>query len=91
MFYGQRPPINTQVLPPRIHPTKQCVVHNCCEYIVPEVHPTHTTVVNEHLYKHYHNFPQTISNVDQVYNQHFICPQGPVMPVPPVGPRRRFF
>lgn len=69
-----------QMCPPRIHPTQQNVVYNCNEYIVPEVHPAHTTVVNKHLYKHYHNFPQTVSAVDQVASQQFICPPGPVAP-----------
>ncbi len=84
MFYG--PGTRPVVLPPRIHPTKHNVVYNCCEYIVPEVHPTHTTVMNKHLYKHYHNFPQTVSQVDQVANQQFMCPPGPVMPVAGPGP-----
>jgi spore coat protein D len=91
------PTVHTQMLPPRVHPTQQNVVYNCCEYIVPEVHPAHTTVVNKHLYKHYHNFPQTVSQVDQVASQQFMCPPGPPMPVPGPGvapgfaPRRRFF
>lgn len=109
MFFPRPRPVapvaQQQMMPPRIHPTQQHVVHHCCEYIVPEVHPAHTTVVNEHLYKHYHNFPQTVSTVDQVANQHFMCPPGPVVPVPYPGiapgmapgmapgtaPRRRFF
>ncbi|WP_245712548.1 spore coat protein [Anaerobacillus alkalilacustris] len=103
MFYPRPPVGHQQMLPPRIHPTQHYVQHKCCEYIVPEVHPSHTTVVNKHLYKHYHNFPHTVSAVDQVANQHFVCPPGPPVapgtPVPgPIGapgvapaPRRRFF
>lgn len=103
MFFP-RPNVQTQVLPPRIHPTCQNVKYNCCEYLVPEVHPSHTTIVNRHLYKHCHQFPQTTSVVNQVANQHFVAPPtfapqqvapgvAPgVAPVPgAVAPRRRFF
>lgn len=44
-----------------IHPTKQCVVHNCIEHDVTQVHPTHTTTVNHHLIKNHHVYPQTNS------------------------------
>ncbi|WP_427909922.1 CotD family spore coat protein [Salsuginibacillus halophilus] len=60
-------------MPPVVHPTKQQTKHHCCEYIVPEVHPTHTTNVNHHLYKHYHSHPHTSSTVNKVYHQHFEC------------------
>lgn len=93
MFFPRPRPTQAQVLPPRIHPTQHDVVYNCCEYIVPEVHPSHTTVVNKHLYKHFHQFPHTQSVVNQVANQQFVCPPGPRMPGagPGVAPRRRFF
>ncbi|MCD8500575.1 MAG: spore coat protein [Bacillaceae bacterium] len=73
-MYQPRPVIQRQVLPPRIHPTCQNVQYNCCEYIVPEVHPSHTTIVNKHLYKHCHQFPHTTSVVNQVGSQHFVAP-----------------
>ncbi|WP_245741932.1 spore coat protein [Anaerobacillus arseniciselenatis] len=93
-------PVQQQMMPPRVHPTQHYVKHKCCEYIVPEVHPSHTTIVQDHMYKHYHNFPHTQSVVDRVGRQDFICPPGPpVNPGMPVGgmgapgmaPRRRFF
>lgn len=76
------PVAHQQMYPPRVHPTQQHVVYQCNEYIVPEVHPAHTTIVNKHLYKHYHNFPQTVSSVDQVASQQFMCPAGPPVPGP---------
>jgi spore coat protein D len=101
------PVAQQQMMPPRVHPTQQHVVYQCNEYIVPEVHPAHTTIVNKHLYKHYHNFPQTVSSVDQVASQQFMCPPGPPVPgpgfaqaqahahahayAPGMAPRRRFF
>lgn len=85
-FAPVAPLAQQQMLPPRIHPTQQNVVYQCNEYIVPEVHPAHTTVVNKHLYKHYHNFPQTVSAVDQVASQQFICPPGPPVPGPAIAP-----
>ncbi|WP_096435220.1 spore coat protein [Alteribacter populi] len=66
----KRPRTKAQCMPPRVHPTQQQVTHSCCEYIVPEVHPTHTTNVNHHLYKHVHSYPHTASQVDQVSHQH---------------------
>ncbi|WP_018922386.1 spore coat protein [Salsuginibacillus kocurii] len=65
------------MLPPVCHPTQQHVQEKCCEYIVPEIHPSHTTHVNKHLYKHLHSYPHTQSTVDQVYHQHFQCGPGP--------------
>lgn len=80
------PVAHQQMYPPRVHPTQQHVVYQCNEYIVPEVHPAHTTIVNKHLYKHYHNFPQTVSSVDQVASQQFMCPPGPPVPGPAHAP-----
>ena len=81
-------PVQQQVLPPRVSPTRQNVVYKQCDYIVPEVHPSHTTLVNHHLYKHYHSFPHTQSVVNTVANQQFVCPPGPVGPA--AAPRRFF-
>ncbi|MFB5663099.1 CotD family spore coat protein [Alteribacillus sp. HJP-4] len=64
------------------HPVTEKKNYQCNEYIVPEVHPVHTTNVNKHLYKHYHSYPQTESTVNEVYNQHFNCGPGQ-------GPRPR--
>ena len=63
-------PTTTQVMPAVVHPTQHNIVEKTCEYIVPEVHPTHTTNVTNHVYKHVHSFPNTISNEQTISNQH---------------------
>ncbi|NEU31285.1 spore coat protein [bacterium LRH843] len=71
-------PTTTQVLPARVHPTQCNIVEKTCEYIVPEVFPSHTTNVTNHVYKHVKSFPHTQSNQQTISNQQFIAPQGPV-------------
>ncbi|MED1561803.1 spore coat protein CotH [Alkalihalobacillus alcalophilus ATCC 27647 = CGMCC 1.3604] len=72
-------PTTTQVMPAVVHPTQQNIVQKTCEYIVPEVHPTHTTNVTNHVYKHVHSFPHTTSQQQTVTNQQFVG--GPSAPV----------
>ncbi len=81
-FMFGRPPI---VMPPVVHPTKCCVQFNCQEVIVPHVHPTHTTFVNQTNFKHNHYFPQTQSALDPTTSQHFSCGQPPCCPQGPMG------
>ncbi|MED4163534.1 spore coat protein [Halalkalibacterium halodurans] len=76
-----RPRKHCKVLPAIVHPTKCNVVQQTCEYIVPEIHPTHTTQVTNHVYNHVHSFPHTVSQQQQVYNQQFYQPPGPPTPV----------
>ena len=74
------------VLAPIVYPTKCCVNHTCQETIVPHIHPSHTTNVNHHMFKHLHYYPHTQSAENEVMNQHFNC--GPVPPagmMPPTG------
>ncbi|WP_456278619.1 CotD family spore coat protein [Bacillus sp. AK128] len=73
-----------KVLSPIVYPTKCCVQNFHDTTIVPHIHPSHTTNVNHHLYQHNHYFPHTESAVNEVANQHFVCPPG--APVPPVAP-----
>lgn len=54
-------PTTTQVLPAKVHPTQHTIVEKTCEYIVPEVFPSHTTNVTNHVYKHVPSFPHTQS------------------------------
>jgi spore coat protein D len=87
-----QPPTCTKVMPAVVHPTKCNVTQKTCEYIVPEVHPTHTTHVTNHVYKHVHSFPHTDSFEQTISNQQFVAngpgPQvaGAMMPPrPPMG------
>lgn len=70
----------TQTLPAQVSPTQNVVQKNIMKHIVPHIHPTHTTTVNDHVFQHQHYFPQTCSVVNQCCNQHVIC--GPRPPRP---------
>ncbi|MFK3936379.1 spore coat protein [Alkalihalobacillus sp. NPDC078783] len=72
-------PTTTKMMPAVIHPTKHSVVEKTCEYIVPEVHPTHTDYVTNHVYKHVHSCPHTEANHQNVSNQQFMGGNNPVM------------
>ncbi|WP_257008252.1 spore coat protein [Bacillus sp. FJAT-45350] len=75
----------SQVMPAVVHPTQHQQVQKCCEYIVPEVHPSHTDYITQHHYKHVHSFPQTYSQQQFVTNQQFVQPPTPPRPVPGPG------
>ena len=76
----------TKVLPAVVHPTKCCVKHKQYNYVIPEIHPSHTTTVNHINYQHQHSFPHTESCVNEVTNtQSFGPAPGPGL-VPPIGP-----
>ncbi|WP_078553473.1 spore coat protein [Bacillus alkalicellulosilyticus] len=77
----------TKVMPAIVHPTKCNVTQQCCEYIVPEIHPSHTTNITHHHYKHVHSFPHTFSQQQTVSHQNVIQP--PTF-APAPGPRPGF-
>ncbi|MED1601839.1 spore coat protein [Alkalihalophilus marmarensis] len=90
--YHHCQPTCTKVMPAVVHPTKCNMTQKTCEYIVPEVHPSHTTHVTNHVYKHVHSFPHTDSFQETISNQQFVAngpgPQvaGAMMPPrPPMG------
>lgn len=66
----------TKVCPPVVHPTKCCVINKCYNYVVPEIHPSHTTTVNHINYNHVHSFPHTESCATEVTNTESIAPPG---------------
>ncbi|TSB47176.1 spore coat protein [Alkalicoccobacillus porphyridii] len=76
--YTQKP-TTTKMMPAVVHPTKHSVVEKTCEYIVPEVHPTHTDYVTNHVYKHVHSCPHTESAYENISNQQFVSNNAPVM------------
>ncbi|WP_416150622.1 spore coat protein [Salipaludibacillus sp. HK11] len=73
MFNCHRPrPCNKpQVLQTQVCPTQQAVRETDCNYVVPVVHPRHTTNVVNHRYDFYHSFPQTESTVNRITNRQF--------------------
>ncbi|AIC94529.1 MULTISPECIES: spore coat protein [Shouchella] len=64
-------PTCSQELPAVVHPTQHNVVESTQEYIVPEIHPTHTTHVKNHVYKHVHHYPHTDSVQENVMNEQY--------------------
>ncbi|WP_332693068.1 spore coat protein [Halalkalibacter lacteus] len=76
-------PTQTQVMPTQVAPTQQNVVEKTCEYIVPEVYPTHTHYQTNHVYKHVKSFPHTTSADQNIFNQQFVQPS----PGPGYGPQ----
>ncbi|GAE30526.1 spore coat protein [Halalkalibacter hemicellulosilyticus] len=66
-------PTTTQVMPAQVAPTQHNIVEKTCEYIVPEVYPTHTHNQVNHVYKHVKSFPHTYSQSDAIAHQQFVA------------------
>lgn len=64
-------PTCSQELPAVVHPTMHNVVESTQEYIVPEIHPSHTTHVKNHVYKHVHHYPHSDSVAENVKNEQY--------------------
>ncbi len=76
-----------RVLPAIVHPTQCCTNHNFENFIVPHIHPSHTTNVNHEFFAHQHYYPHTESFVNEVNHQHFNAGPGPFpRPFPGVRP-----
>lgn len=80
-MFGPRRQVN---LPPRYTPTRQSVRQFDTDYVVPVVHPSHTTNIHRQNWKYFHNYPHTESHVHQKTCQEFHCSP------PPCGPRPGF-
>ena len=77
----------SKVLPAIVHPTKCCTNHSCQNYVVPHIHPSHTTNINHEFYAHQHYYPHTESFANEVNHQHFNAGPGPgPVPGPGFGP-----
>lgn len=74
-------PTTTQMMPAQVAPTQHNIVEKTCEYIVPEVFPSHTTNVTNHVYKHVKSFPQTQSFEENISHQQFVDPTAGRPPV----------
>ncbi|MGR5900823.1 CotD family spore coat protein [Bacillus cereus] len=69
--YGSPQQINpTQTLPAQYNPVQQNTTTSNQDVIIPVVHPSHTTHVNQTNYKYVHSFPHTESVVNQTTQQH---------------------
>jgi spore coat protein D len=75
MFNCHQP--RPKVLQTQVCPTQHAVRQHDCNYVVPVVHPRHTTNVVNHQYDFYHSFPQTESRVDRITNRQFTAPSAP--------------
>ncbi|OEH92987.1 CotD family spore coat protein [Bacillus solimangrovi] len=80
-MYCNRP----KQLAPVVHPTKCCEDYQVQKYIVPHIHPTHTTHHVQDIYEHVHMYPQTESTVKGVSHQNFDCGNGGPGMVSPAG------
>ncbi|MFG6114566.1 CotD family spore coat protein [Halobacillus sp. MO56] len=64
-------------------PTRHCVQNNYFQNEVDYIHPTHTTIMNHHLTRNMHHFPQTQSVMDTFDSEDvFMPPQRPEMTGP---------
>lgn len=70
---GPTQTLPTQYDPPRVSPTRENVRTNVINTVVPHIHPTHTTTVNQHVIHNQHYFPHTESVVNECYETNTIC------------------
>ncbi|MGJ9381628.1 CotD family spore coat protein [Salipaludibacillus sp. CF4.18] len=78
MFHHCKPHTQAKVLPAQVCPGQQSVQEKNCDYIVPVVHPSHTTNVVNHRYNFQHSYPHTESTVNRITNQHSYGPPAQV-------------
>ena len=69
---------------PRVSPTRQYVQQNMANTVVPHIHPSHLTTVNNQCIHHQHYFPHTQSVQNHCNEQHIMCGT----PFNPWGSRR---
>ncbi|WP_235599948.1 CotD family spore coat protein [Alkalihalobacillus trypoxylicola] len=76
--YPQPKPV--QQLPTKTMPAQQSPINQITEHViqdvhVPMIHPTQTTQVNHTNYKYFHSYPNTVSVVNSVSEEHYcVCP-----------------
>ncbi|AKP47530.1 MULTISPECIES: CotD family spore coat protein [Bacillus] len=61
-----------KVLPPIIHPTINRENHLIHHYVVPHIHPSHTTTFNHHVFQHQRYFPYTEPTVNDALHQDLV-------------------
>ncbi|MEH6943444.1 CotD family spore coat protein [Bacillus sp. JJ722] len=70
-------------MPTQVSPTQNIVNKNIYKHIVPHIHPTHTTTVNDHIYQNQHYFPHTQSVVNTCKSENVFCQQPMMCPPSP--------
>ena len=63
----------TQYVQPRVSPTREYVQRNQTNTVIPNIHPSHLTTINEHYKHHQHYFPHTNSVVNRCYETNTMC------------------
>ncbi|MER2000280.1 MAG: CotD family spore coat protein [Lysinibacillus sp.] len=77
----------TQYEQPRVSPTRHYMQRNVSNTVVPNVHPSHLTTVNEYYRHNQHYFPHTTSQVNCCYEMDQMC--GTPFHPPNCGCRRK--
>lgn len=62
-----------QYASPQVSPTRQYVQRNVTNSVVPHVHPSHLTTVNQQYIHNQHHFPHTQSVVNECYETNTMC------------------
>ncbi|WP_254901149.1 CotD family spore coat protein [Tuberibacillus sp. Marseille-P3662] len=70
----QHMPCPPQMMPAQFDPPQENVVYHPQDVIIPHVHPSHTTHVNQLNYKHMHYFPHTESMEETCTSEEYCCP-----------------
>lgn len=63
----------TQHEQPRVSPQQQYVQRNVTNTVVPHIHPSHLTTVNQHVIRNEHYFPHTQSVVNECFEMNIMC------------------
>lgn len=74
--YAQQLPTRTyptQYESAQVSPTRQYVQRNVSNTVVPKVHPSHLTTINEHYIHRQHYFPHTESVKNYCYETDTMC------------------
>ncbi|WP_054710969.1 spore coat protein [Bacillus sp. JCM 19041] len=71
-FHHETRPTRFKECEPVIHPTRHRVVEQTEVIIIPEVHPTHTTFVNNRVLRHVHHYPESDSVEENTINENVV-------------------
>lgn len=63
----------TQHASPQVSPSRQYVQRNITNTVVPHIHPSHVTTVNQHCINNQHYFPHTESVINECFETNTMC------------------